>query len=327
MVNEVAKNIYSIEVDLPENPLRWLNSYFISGGTDGRNLVIDTGFNRPECHEALLGGLKELNADFGRTDVFITHSHSDHCGNAGLLESLGCRVFMGEKDYKRLSFSKTERIHSADARMLLEGMSQSLIDETYAHNPAIIYRSEKFSATLLNEGDELSYGGYTLKAVFTPGHTPGHMCLFDSKNKLMFTGDHVLYDISPNITFWPDAVDSLGDYLESLKKVRNLDVVTALPAHRNLPVITLAERVDQLLDHHDRRLAELVNAAAEHPGSTAYELAGLVHWRIRARNWEEFPPAQKWFAVGETIAHLDYLTIRGKIRREEADNVRVYYID
>ena len=70
MVNEVAKNIYSIEVDLPENPLRWLNSYFISGGTDGRNLVIDTGFNRPECHEALLGGLKELNADFGRTDVF-----------------------------------------------------------------------------------------------------------------------------------------------------------------------------------------------------------------------------------------------------------------
>ena len=78
MVTELMKDIYRIEVPLPKNPMKLLNSYLIR--SDGRSLVIDTGFNRPECKEALMSGLKELNVDFDRTDLFLTHLHADHSG-------------------------------------------------------------------------------------------------------------------------------------------------------------------------------------------------------------------------------------------------------
>ena len=76
------------------------------------------------------------------------------------------------------------------------------------------------------------------------------------------------------------------------------------------------ERIEALLAHHERRLAETEALLAEHPGMTAYETAGKMRWKIRAASWEEFPPSQKWFAVGECMAHLDYLRLRGRIRRE-----------
>ena len=76
------------------------------------------------------------------------------------------------------------------------------------------------------------------------------------------------------------------------------------------------ERIEALLAHHERRLAETEALLAEHPGMTAYETAGKMRWKIRAASWEEFPPSQKWFAVGECMAHLDYLRLRSRIRRE-----------
>ena len=77
-----------------------------------------------------------------------------------------------------------------------------------------------------------------------------------------------------------------------------------------------AARIEALLAHQERRLAETEALLAEHPGMTAYETAGKMRWKIRAASWEEFPPSQKWFAVGECMAHLDYLRLRGRIRRE-----------
>ena len=110
----------------------------------------------------------------------------------------------------------------------------------------------------------------------------------------MFTGDHILFDISPNITFWPSVKDSLTDYIISLDKVRSLNVATALPGHRNCGRITANERIDQLFVHHEKRLAELEQMIREEPGLNGYELAGKMRWKIRATNWADFPPAQKW---------------------------------
>ena len=88
----------------------------------------------------------------------------------------------------------------------------------------------------------------------------------------------------------------------------------ALPGHRKTG--DYAARIEALLAHHERRLAETEALLAEHPGMTAYETAGKMRWKIRAASWEEFPPSQKWFAVGECMAHLDYLRLHGRIRRE-----------
>ena len=136
----------------------------------------------------------------------------------------------------------------------------------------------------------------------------------------------MLFDISPNITFYEEMDDALGCYIESLRRVRDLPVTLALPGHRELGKISLPERVDKLLRHHQRRLQKSVNAIGENPGITAWELAALLNWKIRAASWEDFPTTQKWFALGETIAHLDYLLLRGLVEVEVIDRVRHYRV-
>ncbi len=98
--------MFSIQVELPKNPLRFLNVYVIV--TPEQNLLIDTGFNRIECREALWGGIRELNLDLEKTSVFLTHLHSDHTGLAGDFVLQGCPIYMGRIDYAYLKEMKTE---------------------------------------------------------------------------------------------------------------------------------------------------------------------------------------------------------------------------
>ena len=314
MKSQGYDNIYSIPIDLPDNPLKWLNAYYIPGSGEGRNLLVDTGFNRPECYEALMKAFGELGIAPKNTDVFLTHLHSDHTGNAAALEGLGCRIIMGARDYGLIG---TDNWGKMRQRALREGMSVEMADLVFSSNPATRFKPGPFHAETVEDGDVISYGGFNFECVCTPGHTPGHMCLYDREKKLFLSGDHVLFDISPNITCWASMKDPLGSYLESLKKVRSLDVETVLPSHRSCGSVTLAQRAQALIEHHARRLSELEDLIRTRPGLTAYELTGLLKWRIHARNWDEFPPAQKWFAMGEAMAHLDYLRLRGLIHADD----------
>ena len=305
-IEQVADNIYTFPIVLPNNPLKWLNCYVVSSG--GRNLLIDTGFNRPECREALLDGMRQLGLTADNTDIFLTHLHSDHTGNAAYLAGEGFSVMMGRTDHRVVTMPQSEKHRETHARFLREGMPKEDLALWSAKSPAIKFAPGAFPARELDDGDVLCYGGYELRCLATPGHTPGHLCLFDEKRKLIFLGDHVLFDISPNICAWNGVPDSLGDYLRSLELMKSLDIETALPAHRARGELTLSERAQQLIEHHRLRLNEAERLVHENPGVTAYELAGLMTWRIRAKNWTDFPPSQKGFAFGET---LDFLQVSG----------------
>lgn len=324
MITQIDKNLYSFPITLPNNPLKWLNAYFIAG-SGGRNLLIDTGFNDPRCLAEIDEAFKELGADFENTDVFLTHLHSDHTGNADALEARGCRMIMGTRDY---AYFGNKNWDASKARALKEGMKPDMMEIVFGCNPARIYAPGPFHASVVNDGDVLEYGGYKLECICTPGHTPGHMCLYDREKKLLFSGDHILFDISPNITCWITVSDSLGDYLNSLKQVESLEVETVLPGHRNCADITLYERIQQLFAHHEFRLNDLERIIREKPGLTAYDLTGMLRWRITAKSWDEFPPAQKWFAMGEAMAHLDHLLAQDRIRRETDPDTgyRVYFV-
>ena len=130
----------------------------------------------------------------------------------------------------------------------------------------------------------------------------------------MFTGDHVLFDITPNITSWTGMRDALGSYLENLERVREYPVRLALPGHRHTG--DYRARVEAIQRHHAARLADALRIVEAAPGLTAYEIAGRMSWNIRARSWDEFPLVQKWFAVGECISHLDHLRRRHLVRSE-----------
>ena len=309
-------------IELPGNPLKELNCYVILGGETGRNLLVDTGFHQEACTRALLAGMEMLKLTPENTDIFFTHLHSDHTGNGRELQDRGYFLIMGRIDYGELVHNDWD---GRKRRALAEGMPRDVMEEIFRYNPATVLASGPFKARTVEDGDELCYGEYRFRCILCPGHTPGHICLYDSEKKTMLTGDHVLFDITPNITSRGLGTNALGDYLESLKRVRFLEVEHALPGHRGTGQVSYSERIGQLLEHHARRIAETEALVKEHPGQTAYEIAGEMKWKIHSRNWAEFPPGQKWFAVFEALSHLEYLMEEGRIRRDETEGLYRYF--
>ncbi|HIQ88172.1 MAG TPA: MBL fold metallo-hydrolase [Candidatus Scatomorpha gallistercoris] len=325
MYTHIEDNIYTIPVPLPNNPLRQLNSYVIKG--EGRSLVIDTGFKLEECRKALCDGLEELGVDMNCTDIFLTHLHSDHSGLAAELATQSSKIYISRADGELLTLSLTQGLGRVEEYRSY-GFSEKEL-ENFWENPSMKYRQElPFSFTYVADGDVLTYGGRRLEVIFTPGHTPGHVCLYDRANKVMFLGDHVLFNITPNITTWPFFEDPLGHYVHSLMDISIYDVRLPLPAHRGVNG-TMAERIGTIIEHHGARIREMLDILTERPGLTPYDLSGMMTWRVHGKtnSWADFPLNQKWFAVGETAAHLDYLLKRGRVRREFDGRCWHYSVD
>ncbi len=166
----------------------------------------------------------------------------------------------------------------------------------------------------VEDGDAIRYGDYRFTAVKTPGHTMGHTCLYEPEKKLLVSGDHILFDITPNITCWYGEANPLKQYLASLEKIESLHVDLVLPGHRQL-VGNCGNRIKELKQHHRRRNEEILSVLTQGPKS-AFETAARMTWDIDSDSWEAFPASQKWFATGEAIAHLRYLEEEGQVFRE-----------
>ncbi len=325
MVNELFPGVFSIDIPLPGNPLKNLNSYLIKGSE--RNLLIDTGFNMKECLEAMNTGLAELDVDMSKTDIFLTHLHSDHIGLTPSIASDSSRVFISLEDLDlMLQFMTDEYKNEIDQKYLQIGFPYDDLMRNKSLNPAMIYLpSEDVSYTKVSNGQVLNPGGFKLQCILTPGHTPGHMCLYNAEHKILFSGDHVIFGISPNITTWKTLPDPLGAYYTSLRKIEELDVEKTFSAHRQIEGDVKA-RSRELIHHHDLRLDETMDIVGKIGKSTPYDIASYMKWSIRAKDWTDFPVSQKWFAVGEAYAHLEYLRFRDKLIQTEADGLFYYEI-
>lgn len=319
-----SPEIFRVPVRLPQNPLRNLNCYVIR--TPERTLIIDTGFNRPECKADLLAGLETLGLDWSRTALFLTHLHSDHTGLVWELADRGVPVYMGqvERDYYQ-SYTQAGGIPSLFPDFLREGFPQEELDRQAEGNQGMRYAPRPgYPIIPVADGQLLPMEGIEIIAVHTPGHTPGHTALYLPREKLLFSGDHILFDITPNISVWPGISDSLSDYITSLQKIRALPIRATFPAHRAAGK-DVRVRIDQIIDHHQRRLEEIFQAVAAHPGCTAYDTAGRIRWSVHGLPWAEFPPHQRWFAMGETVAHLCTLMRKGRLHKREQDGLFHYY--
>ena len=315
-------DIYRIQVDLPDNPLRYLNSYVIKGPT--RNLVIDMGFNRPECRQALCDGLHELGIAWSNTDLFITHLHADHSGLVQLFNQQGCRIYMNGIDYQYLLDSKDGSTwRFAEENFMKEGMPAEEIHRQFSNHARAYSPDPDFPCHTVADGDILHLADMDIRVIHVPGHTKGLCCLYLPQQEIFFTSDHILFDITPNIQIWYHMRDALEQYLRSLDKVRDLPVKLALPGHRHGDT-SIVSRIDAIKEHHRRRLAEAEAIVKRQPHRTAYEIAQQMTWSMRGKVWNEFPPTQKWFALGETLAHLEYLIHAGRLVRHTEGAVRCY---
>lgn len=325
MYYEELPGLFRIEVPLPGNPLKSLNAYLIRGKE--RSLLVDNGFNMRESREALFSALGELEAERDRLDLFITHLHSDHNGLSSQVAGRDSRIYCGSVDARKInSFIVDQTLWPRSLKSLgMHGFPADALEELVSAHPGKIYASaEPLSFTCVNEKDVLSYGGYHLRVIATPGHTPGHMCLYEEDRAFLIAGDHILGSITPNITFWAEVEDSLGDYLKSLDKVAALNVAVAYPGHRAV-VRDAKARVQALKKHHAARLEEALGIVEQLRAASAWDVAARMRWSLRG-NWEAYGVAQKCFAVGEAAAHLDHLAKQKKIQRKTGEDGQIKFL-
>jgi len=324
MIEQIFDNLYRLEIPLPKSPLKSLNSYIMKSKT--RNIIVDTGFNMPECLEAMLDGIKELGLDMNITDIVATHLHSDHIGLIPQIISENSKVYMGEIDRDvLLKFMKNgdKYWNIAENRFIDEGYPKAEMDKTRLSNPGRKFAPKSlFDIIPLNDEDKIICGNLNWEVIFTPGHTPGHISLYEPLHKILIAGDLILFDITPNIAWWNELDNSLDSYLISLKKIAKLDVKTTLTGHRSNEG-SFINRIKELEDHHELRLKDILKIVSNKPNISGYEIASNMSWSIRG-TWEDFPPGQRWFAVGEAITHIEYLMAQGKLKMQVTDGVNTY---
>ncbi|MGD0279903.1 MAG: MBL fold metallo-hydrolase, partial [Smithella sp.] len=229
-MEEIMPGLYRIIIPLPNSPLKDLNSYVIK--SDDRNLIIDTGFNRSVCFEAMQEGLHALDIDLSKTDFMLTHMHSDHTGLVSRLATDTSIVYISRIDSR--VFNENIDWQAMLDYALHNGFQLEELVKAMESHPGLKYSPKKIPEfTLLDDGNIIQIGDYNLKCLLTPGHTQGHICLYDEEKQILFSGDHVLYDITPHIESWSYEVNSLKNYFKSLEMIRNLPVKLVLPGHRN----------------------------------------------------------------------------------------------
>jgi glyoxylase-like metal-dependent hydrolase (beta-lactamase superfamily II) len=261
-----------------------------------------------------------------KADFFITHLHADHLGLVGNLAAKTSKVIISKVEASIVNpiIREPEKFrHTVSKVLFSQGFPLDELRKAIQDHPGYRYIPKSpIDFCGLEEDDTIGVGDYSFRAIETPGHSPSHLCLYEEKRKILVSGDHILFDITPNITWWPQQKNSLKNYLSSLKKTEALEVNLVLPGHRGLSH-DHKKRIRELLEHHQNRLDEVL-AALEGGAQTAWEVAPSIAWDLRVSSWEKFPPAQKWFALGETIAHLDYLEQDRKIVKTRV-NGRVLY--
>jgi glyoxylase-like metal-dependent hydrolase (beta-lactamase superfamily II) len=297
--------------------------------TDDSLVLVDSGWGRDVDRVALVTAIGALDRQL--TDVrriLVTHVHRDHYGlSVALRREHGVATSLGEGERPAI-----ERLSSSGHVPFTEhiaGLIRCGADEIVAwlrtrtgerwHDPADWSPPDDWLAN----DQQVTLTDRTLRVVATPGHTRGHVVFVDGAAGLLFAGDHVLPHITPSVGFEAVPVElALGDYLASLRLVREMPDRRLLPAHGPVKA-SVHERVDELLDHHSRRLDESVGAVGTQT-RTAFETANILSWTRRRKAFADLDQFNQMLAVAETAAHLDLLVAQGRLAAGDNDGVRRY---
>ena len=309
--------------------LGYVNVYLVQG--DNGHLLIDTGWNTKEAFDSLKSQLSEIGINIKDiSQIVVTHIHPDHYGLAGKLKQLsGAKIALHylEKNLIDSRYVNMDILLRRVARWLhTNGVPDASLSELQTASLGVVKFVAPATPDLVFKGGEtLSAGSFSLKVLWTAGHSPGHICLYEPSHKMLISGDHILPTITPNIGLHPQSGDNpLGDYISSLNTVKLLDVDLVLPGHEN-PFTGLQSRIKEVIRHHEQRSSEILQIFKAKP-KTAYQIATEITWMSDTNgvSWQDLTPLDKRLAVLETIAHLKSMRVNQKINESTRDGIIHY---
>lgn len=328
---EIVPGIYQLKlpVPMPSNQLAHVSVYLIHGNYGW--LMVDTGWDTANAFNALEKQLKEIGLGFEDiTQIVITHVHVDHYGLAGKLKELTKATIAMHKVEKDLidsryidmadllaEIAKLLRLHGVPEKELPRLQKASLGASKF-----VLPVSPDIA---LEGGEKIPLGTFNFEVLWTPGHSPGHVCLYEPERRLLLSGDHILPTIFPNVGLHPQSGDNpLGDYLNSLKAIERLEVDVVLPAHEYV-FTNLKQRIQELYNHQKERGKAIVEVLKEGT-KTAYEISRRIPWIIDGvwLSYEELLPLDKRFAVMSTLAHLEPMRAEGRAERTLRNDIMYY---
>ncbi len=332
-VNEI-EGIYQIKIDVPF-AVKFVCLYMFK--LNGKNILIDSGLNMGNWKKKLFSAFEELNISIEDIDYcLITHMHTDHIGLVKILKQKNpdLKLLMHDITHELLEWeTNNENIEELkqEARAMADQLIKYGISKEQGQRVVQFFTFwPKFLQyqkpdVIVHDGDILFNN---LEIIWTPGHSFGHICIFDEKRKFVFSGDHILSRITPHIGNFiipgnmaekykdHDFNNILKHYLASLDKIDNLKSKIIFPAHQEI-IYNPHERILQIKEHHKNRLKEISRLIKENP-LTAYRIS-QIHFG------EDLDEMNSYMALSEVLGHLFYLEAQDKVKTIEKNGKLLYY--
>lgn len=326
---QVSGGVWAVPVIIPDNPLGFTLVYLLESAAGP--VLIDAGWDHDRSWAALTDGIAATGHDV--TDVagvLVTHAHPDHHGLSGRVrEASGAWVALHPLDAQMVTEQRNTHgswLATMGAAFLAAGADETAFADMPAPDSPSPVAPPVLPDRLIADGELMDVPGRRVRALWTPGHSPGHTCFVLEDTGSILTGDHLLPRISPHIGLWSPADtdrDPLGQFLASLEALvlaaDERGITVALPAHVGT-VEDLRARAEEIRDHHLERCDELRALLAGGP-LTAWQIAEGLSWKY---GWDSLPVMMRRVALAETQAHLRHLERKGTVEELPGPRPRSY---
>ena len=310
---QLAEGISRFSVPLPTRNPSYLFVYAIEG--DDGLYVIDTGWHDADSYDAFVLGLKTFGCELSDVrGILVTHFHPDHFGLAARLrEESGAWIGVHPADAAAAARNRDEFAQVGSDHI-------AVLRRAGAPTPVIDHVARRWGASpwqgwlvdpdvLLQDGDKAMVPGRELEVIWTPGHSPGHVCFAEASAGVLFSGDHVLPRMMPILPFGPPGLDhAYDDYVHSLDRISERGFASAHPAHEDA-IDDLPSRIESLQAHYRGRLRQVLDAIDEKQ-LTAWQITESLAW---PRPWAEMRDSRRRIVLGETMSYLTHLTADGQL--------------
>ncbi|MBS3178377.1 MULTISPECIES: MBL fold metallo-hydrolase [unclassified Pseudoclavibacter] len=306
----VRDGIWTVGIPMPPGPtpggrIPCTLASVVADDADGVH-VVDPGSGSDENLGVLTAAIAATGHRLDQVrSIIVTHLHHDHLGLAERLRSAtGAPIVLHRAEQAALDRLAADRPDVAAERTRLTAWGVPV--ERHPEILTLVGRSATpvslQADVLVDDAQLLDVPGRRMRAVHTPGHTPGHLSLVDDDARLVFTGDHVSPVLHPGLGLGgDDGTNPVLQYQRSLRRLGGLGVDEAVPGH-GFRFTGLAQRCVEHARHHQQRTDEVLDALAVSPDASIFEIASRLTW---SAGWEKLAGFSLRSALQQTAMHAD----------------------